>query len=68
MERYEQLRRVAAEIAAALSGMTAGRIEYLFSNESGYATLKIDITVRFTVVDPRGDTRHVRKSLEHLGG
>ncbi len=38
MERYEQLRRIAAEIAASHSGMPVDRIESISSNESGYAT------------------------------
>jgi ADP-ribose pyrophosphatase YjhB (NUDIX family) len=47
VERYEQIRRIAAEIAASApeqpSGATADRIDALFSGESGYATPKLDI-------------------------
>src|SRR5215204_2232960 len=43
VERYEQVRRIAAEIAASRSGTRADSIEALFSEGSGYATPKLDI-------------------------
>ena len=43
VERYEQVRTIAAELAASRSEVTAERIEALFSEESGYATPKLDI-------------------------
>lgn len=64
IERYEQLRRVAAEIAAAHSGMTADRIESLFSNEFGYATPKIDI--RAVVLNEEGAVLLVREKEDGL--
>jgi ADP-ribose pyrophosphatase YjhB (NUDIX family) len=42
-ERYEQLRRLAAEIMASHSSADATRIEALFAAQSGYATPKIDV-------------------------
>jgi ADP-ribose pyrophosphatase YjhB (NUDIX family) len=49
VERYEQVRRIAAEIVASFSGATADHIEALFAEESGYATPKLDI--RAVVLD-----------------
>jgi ADP-ribose pyrophosphatase YjhB (NUDIX family) len=42
-ERYEQLRRVAAEMMSAGCDSEAGHIEGLFSGEVGYATPKVDV-------------------------
>jgi ADP-ribose pyrophosphatase YjhB (NUDIX family) len=42
-ERYREVRRVAAEIAAARSGGDADTIERFFSAERGYPTPKIDV-------------------------
>jgi ADP-ribose pyrophosphatase YjhB (NUDIX family) len=42
-ERYEAVRRIAAEIAAAGSGEELTRIEGLFAGETGYATPKVDV-------------------------
>jgi ADP-ribose pyrophosphatase YjhB (NUDIX family) len=42
VERYQQIRRIAAEIAASPSGTTADSIAALFSEASGYATPKLD--------------------------
>src|SRR5919205_2599105 len=43
VERYEQVRRIAAEMAASRSGASVDRIDDLFAGESGYATPKLDI-------------------------
>ena len=43
IERYEQVRGVAAEILASNSNAEAGRIDTLFAGEVGYATPKLDI-------------------------
>lgn len=44
IERYTALRRIAAEIAAAGSGLNdSARVLELFSRESGYATPKVDV-------------------------
>ena len=42
-ERYEQLRRVAAEMVAERNGSEADRIEALFASETGHATPKLDV-------------------------
>ena len=42
-ERYEQIRALAAEIMAAYSGAELRRIETLFTEQSGYATPKVDV-------------------------
>jgi ADP-ribose pyrophosphatase YjhB (NUDIX family) len=42
-ERYEQIRALAAEIMAGYSGAELSRIESLFTEQSGYATPKIDV-------------------------
>jgi len=49
VERYEQVRRIAAEIAASHSEGMADHIDALFATESGYATPKLDI--RAVVLD-----------------
>jgi ADP-ribose pyrophosphatase YjhB (NUDIX family) len=49
VERYEQVRRIAAEIGAFFSRATANHIDILFSEEFGYATPKLDI--RAVVLD-----------------
>lgn len=43
IERYEQVRGVAAEILASHSGAAADHIDDLFAGETGYATPKLDI-------------------------
>jgi ADP-ribose pyrophosphatase YjhB (NUDIX family) len=43
IERYEQVRRVAAELAAARAGGDPDAIAGLFSLETGYPTPKIDV-------------------------
>src|SRR5215218_6055362 len=43
VERYEQVRQIAAEIAASHTEAPVDRIDDLFSRESGYATPKLDI-------------------------
>jgi ADP-ribose pyrophosphatase YjhB (NUDIX family) len=42
-ERYEALRELAARILAAHCATEAGRIETLFTAETGYATPKVDV-------------------------
>lgn len=42
-ERYEEVRRIAAELLASRDGPGAGELELLFSAESGHATPKLDI-------------------------
>jgi ADP-ribose pyrophosphatase YjhB (NUDIX family) len=58
-ERYEQVRRIAAEIAASYSGSTADSIKALFSEETGYATPKVDI--RAVVLNEEGAVLLVRE-------
>jgi hypothetical protein len=53
VERYEQVRMIAAEIAASRSEALASRIDDLFADELGYATPKLDI--RALVFDEKGD-------------
>ena len=43
IERYEQIREIAAEIAAAHSDAGFERISGLFADQAGYATPKIDV-------------------------
>lgn len=43
IQRYEQLRRLSADIMATHSGSDATRIEALFAEQKGYATPKIDV-------------------------
>ncbi len=43
VQRYEQVRRVAAEIAASRSEEVTDHVDALFSAESGYAIPKLDI-------------------------
>ena len=43
MERYAQVRELAAEIAAAHTGMEAACIRDLFMKEEGHATPKVDV-------------------------
>jgi ADP-ribose pyrophosphatase YjhB (NUDIX family) len=49
VERYEQVRKISAEIAASRSEAAADHIDALFGGESGYATPKLDI--RAVVLD-----------------
>jgi ADP-ribose pyrophosphatase YjhB (NUDIX family) len=51
-ERFEAVRSIAAEIAAAASGEDAVELRARFADEYGYATPKID--VRGVVLDDRG--------------
>ena len=51
-ERFEAVRAVAAEIAAATSGEDPAELEARFADEYGYATPKVD--VRGVVLDERG--------------
>jgi ADP-ribose pyrophosphatase YjhB (NUDIX family) len=51
-ERFEAVRSIAAEIAAAASGEDAIELRARFADEYGYATPKID--VRGVVLDDRG--------------
>ena len=43
IERYSQLREIAAEIISAHSGLTVERAADLFAQERGYATPKVDV-------------------------
>lgn len=43
IERYEELRALAAEMMAAHSGADAAMIRDLFAREAGYATPKVDV-------------------------
>ena len=63
-ERYEQVRTIAAEVAASRSEATAERINDLFSEESGYATPKLDI--RAVVLDGEGAVLLVREKEDGL--
>jgi len=45
IQRYEQIRAIAAEIMADGSGQDPARLEKLFAQQSGYATPKIDVRV-----------------------
>jgi ADP-ribose pyrophosphatase YjhB (NUDIX family) len=62
IERYEALRRLAAEIMAAHTSSTADSIESLFRAESGYPTPKID--VRAAVFDGEGRILMVREASD----
>ena len=64
VERYEQVRTIAAEVAASRSEATAERIDALFSEESGYATPKLDI--RAVVLDGEGAVLLVREKEDGL--
>jgi ADP-ribose pyrophosphatase YjhB (NUDIX family) len=63
-ERYQQIRRIAAEIAASRSGTTADTIAALFSEQSGYATPKLDI--RAVVLDEEEKVLLVREREDGL--
>ena len=63
VERYEQVRRIAAEIVAS-SGATANHIDILFSEEFGYATSKLDI--RAVVLDEEEAILLVREKEDGL--
>jgi ADP-ribose pyrophosphatase YjhB (NUDIX family) len=43
IERYQQIRRIAAEIAAGHSDADPDRIAGLFADQAGYATPKVDV-------------------------
>ncbi len=58
-ERYGQVRRVAAEMAASGSGVSPAGVEGLFAGESGYATPKLD--VRAVVLDAEDSVLLVRE-------
>ncbi len=64
VERYEQVRRIAAEIAASHSERTADHIDALFSAEAGYATPKLDI--RAVVLDEEERVLLVREREDGL--
>ena len=63
VERYEQVRRIAAEIVAS-SGATANHIDILFSEEFGYATPKLHI--RAVVLDEEDAILLVREKEDGL--
>jgi len=64
VERYEQVRTIAVEVAASHSEATAERINDLFFGESGYATPKLDI--RAVVLDGEGAVLLVREKEDGL--
>jgi len=64
VERYQQIRRIAAEIAASRSGTTADTIAAFFSEQSGYATPKLDI--RALVLDEEEKVLLVREREDGL--
>ena len=64
VERYEQVRTIAAEVAASHSEAAAERIDDLFFGESGYATPKLEI--RAVVLDEEGATLLVREKEDGL--
>lgn len=43
IERYQQIRQIAAEIMAAHSTLEPNQLLYLFKQEEGYATPKVDV-------------------------
>jgi ADP-ribose pyrophosphatase YjhB (NUDIX family) len=43
IERYEQVRAIAAEIAAAQSGADLAMVRSLFAHDAGYTTPKVDV-------------------------
>ena len=64
VERYEQVRRIAAEIAASHTEAPVDRIDDLFSGESGYATPKLDI--RAVVLNEQEEVLLVREKQDGL--
>ena len=64
VERYQQIRRIAAEIASSPSRTTADSVAALFSEESGYATPKLDI--RAVVLDEEEKVLLVREREDGL--
>jgi ADP-ribose pyrophosphatase YjhB (NUDIX family) len=64
IERYEQVRRIAAEIAASRSEASVDRVEGLFCKERGYATPKLDI--RAVVLDEKGAVLLVKEKEDGL--
>jgi ADP-ribose pyrophosphatase YjhB (NUDIX family) len=64
VERYQQIRRIAAEIAASHSRTTAHSVDALFSEEGGYATPKLDI--RAVVLDEEEKVLLVREREDGL--
>jgi ADP-ribose pyrophosphatase YjhB (NUDIX family) len=64
VERYEQVRRIAAEIAASHSGATVDSIDALFSEGTGYATPKV--VIRAVVLDEEGAVLLVREKEDGL--
>jgi ADP-ribose pyrophosphatase YjhB (NUDIX family) len=64
VERYEQVRRIAAEIAASRSATTADSIDVLFSEGTGYATPKVDI--RAVVLNEEGAVLLVKEKEDGL--
>ena len=64
VERYEQVRKIAAEIAASHTQAPLDRIVDLFSRESGYATPKLDI--RAVVLNAQEEILLVREKADGL--
>ena len=61
-ERFEALRRLAAEIMERHTDADLGRIEALFAEETGYATPKVG--VRGAVFDDQGRLLMVRETID----
>lgn len=61
-ERYEAVRVIAAEIAAAASGATVAEVVDLFGHDTGYATPKVD--VRMAVFDAADRLLLVREAAD----
>ena len=64
VQRYQQVRQIAAKIAASHTQAPADRIDDLFSRESGYATPKLDI--RALVLNDQGEVLLVREKEDGL--
>lgn len=60
LERYEQIRQIAAEIAAMNTDSDAEMITTLFKEEKGYTTPKVD--VRGIVFNPAGEMLLVKEA------
>jgi ADP-ribose pyrophosphatase YjhB (NUDIX family) len=63
-ERFEEIRAIAAEMMAACSGEELERVLDLFTNQSGYATPKVD--VRGVAFDERGRILLVKERADGM--
>jgi len=43
IDRYEELRQISEKMLADLTGISVERMEYIFKDEKGYATPKVDV-------------------------